>query len=206
MEQTFQTPGPIRLDLQVPAGEIEVEAAGSGETSVRLDGPDEVLERATIELRGDELRVHVRGRKGLFVSLGRSDEVRLIVRYQDAGLEVAGEHGGRRVNARATERLVGRILENARCLRGRRGPNGARRGSKLFAIGQVLRESGDRQSGLYRSRRELRSALPFRTLIAPPKDSRSICAAPEPSTYVACPPRRAGAVPFTARSELKPPL
>jgi DUF4097 and DUF4098 domain-containing protein YvlB len=80
MEQTFQTPGPIRLDLRTPSGEIEVEAAGSGETSVCLEGPDELLERSTVELHGDVLRVHVPDRRGLFA---RSADVRLVVRCPD---------------------------------------------------------------------------------------------------------------------------
>lgn len=79
MQQTFQTPDPIRLDLRVPGGRIDIEAAGSGETSVRLDGPDELLERAIVELRGDELRVHVPDRKGLFLSFGGDNNVRLSV-------------------------------------------------------------------------------------------------------------------------------
>jgi DUF4097 and DUF4098 domain-containing protein YvlB len=80
MEQSFPTPDPIRLELKVPAGAIEIDAGGSGETAVRLEGPDELVERATVELRGDELRVDVPERKGLFISFGRGDEVRLTVR------------------------------------------------------------------------------------------------------------------------------
>jgi hypothetical protein len=78
IEQSFDTGGPLRLDLQIPAGSIEVEAGETGTTDVRLDGP-ELDERATVELRGDELRVHVRGRRGLFLDLDR-EEYRLQVR------------------------------------------------------------------------------------------------------------------------------
>jgi DUF4097 and DUF4098 domain-containing protein YvlB len=82
MEKTFQTAGPIRLDLYVPAGEVEIEAAGSGEARVRIDGPDELVDRAVVELRGDELIVHFPDRKGLFGSF-RNDGIHVFVRCPD---------------------------------------------------------------------------------------------------------------------------
>jgi len=79
MERTFETPRPLRLDLRLPSGQIAVEAAETATTDVRLDGPDDLLARATVELRGDELRVDVRDRKGIFGAFGR-DQVALTVR------------------------------------------------------------------------------------------------------------------------------
>jgi DUF4097 and DUF4098 domain-containing protein YvlB len=79
MERTFETPRPLRLDLRLPSGQIEVEAAETATTDVRLDGPDDLLARATVELRGDELRVEVRDRKGIFGAFGR-DRISLTVR------------------------------------------------------------------------------------------------------------------------------
>jgi hypothetical protein len=73
MEESFDTPSPLRLDLRIPAGRIDVEAAQTATTRVRLDGPDDLAERATIELRGDELRVHVRDRTGFFLGFDRED-------------------------------------------------------------------------------------------------------------------------------------
>jgi DUF4097 and DUF4098 domain-containing protein YvlB len=75
MQRSFETPGPIRLDLRVPAGRIEVETTETGTTEVLLDAPDELLERAVVDLQGDELRVHVPERTGLFLSFGRDDVV-----------------------------------------------------------------------------------------------------------------------------------
>jgi DUF4097 and DUF4098 domain-containing protein YvlB len=72
IEQSFETEGPLRLDLRVPGGRVEVEASGDGAAEVRLEGP-ELDERATVALRGDELRVHVRDRKGFFVDFGREE-------------------------------------------------------------------------------------------------------------------------------------
>jgi DUF4097 and DUF4098 domain-containing protein YvlB len=73
MQKSFDTPGPIRLDLRLPSGRIEIEAAATAVTEVRLEGPDELLERTVVELQGDELRIEIRDRKGIFGSFGRSD-------------------------------------------------------------------------------------------------------------------------------------
>jgi DUF4097 and DUF4098 domain-containing protein YvlB len=81
IERSFETEGPLRLDLRLPAGRIEVvaEATATATTELRLEGPDDLAERATVELRGDELRVHVRDRKGFFIGF-ESEEYELHVR------------------------------------------------------------------------------------------------------------------------------
>lgn len=65
MEQTFDTTGPLRLDLRIPAGSIEIEAAKTDRTVVTLRGEADVLEIAIVELRGDELRVEIPERRTL---------------------------------------------------------------------------------------------------------------------------------------------
>src|SRR5207253_11177311 len=35
--ETFQTPGPVRLDLELPAGSIEIETSNTDETHVELE-------------------------------------------------------------------------------------------------------------------------------------------------------------------------
>ncbi len=98
MEKTFDTTGPLRLDLRIPAGGIEIDAAETEQTVVTLHGEADVLETAVVELRGDELRVELPERRGL---LGfRSPEVRLelrcpqgssaVVRTKSADLRVRG--------------------------------------------------------------------------------------------------------------------
>jgi DUF4097 and DUF4098 domain-containing protein YvlB len=60
--ETFAAPGPLRLDLSLPAGEIEVEAVPAGEAIVELElvrGSEAAVEEARVELRGDELIVKV---------------------------------------------------------------------------------------------------------------------------------------------------
>ena len=60
--ETFPESGPLRLDLSLPAGEIELEAVPAGETVVELElvrGSDAAVDEARVELRGDELVVKV---------------------------------------------------------------------------------------------------------------------------------------------------
>jgi hypothetical protein len=74
--ESFNTPGPLRLDLRLPAGEMDVESMDGDETVVVLDSARdsddvrEVIESARIELRprgdGHELIVDVRRKRMLF--------------------------------------------------------------------------------------------------------------------------------------------
>jgi DUF4097 and DUF4098 domain-containing protein YvlB len=62
--ETFPAPGPLRLDLSLPAGEIELEAetGADAEAVVELElmrGSEAAVEEARVELRGDELLVRV---------------------------------------------------------------------------------------------------------------------------------------------------
>jgi DUF4097 and DUF4098 domain-containing protein YvlB len=60
--ETFAAPGPLRLDLSLPAGEIELDAAPVAETVVELElvrGSELAVEEARVELRGDDLVVKV---------------------------------------------------------------------------------------------------------------------------------------------------
>jgi DUF4097 and DUF4098 domain-containing protein YvlB len=82
--ETFAAPGPLRLDVSVSAGEIEVEAQESAEAVVELEplrNGDRAVEEARVELRGDELRVEVRDRS--------SAEVRIVVRAPEGSTLLA---------------------------------------------------------------------------------------------------------------------
>ena len=64
--ETFPASGPLRLELSIPAGEIEVEAASVTEAVVELEtvsGNEAAVEEAQVELRGDELTVKVKRSK-----------------------------------------------------------------------------------------------------------------------------------------------
>jgi hypothetical protein len=77
---------PLRLDLEVPAGRIRVETAEVEQTEVDLapgDGSDasrEAVDRARVELKGDELRVEVQDQRTWGLSFGRRASVELRVR------------------------------------------------------------------------------------------------------------------------------
>jgi DUF4097 and DUF4098 domain-containing protein YvlB len=81
--ETFKTPGPLLLNLELPVGRMEIETADTDETRVELDarsGGDSVrdlIDSARIELvkRGDghEVVAAVRFRFGFFISFDRGE-------------------------------------------------------------------------------------------------------------------------------------
>src|SRR5438105_4587732 len=87
--ETFQTPGPLALDLRLPSGLIELEAVDGEETTVELDATRdsddvrEVIENARIELRwrgdGHEVIVDVQRKRFGFFDFMRG-EIALRVR------------------------------------------------------------------------------------------------------------------------------
>jgi len=78
--ETFDTPGPLTLDIRVPSGEIEIEAIEGTETVVELSASPELEEEARIELRprrdGHELNIVVEKRSRFF---GTGRDVRVQV-------------------------------------------------------------------------------------------------------------------------------
>ena len=84
--ETFSTPGPVTLDIRIPAGDIEIETDDAAETAVELQarGRDTYeLERdAEISMRprgeGYEVRIEAgRGRGGIFGLRGGEYRVRI---------------------------------------------------------------------------------------------------------------------------------
>ncbi len=83
----FETPGTVRLDLELPMGRIEVDAMGGDKTHVELEAlnaeGEELIENARVEAsdRGDthDIRVLVAQRSGWFISIGRGPQIRLHV-------------------------------------------------------------------------------------------------------------------------------
>jgi hypothetical protein len=85
--ETFSTPGPVRLDLELPAGAIEIEATATDETHVELEAlssneqVQEMVAGARIECtqRGDgyEVSVEARTRHGVWISFSKGPDIRL---------------------------------------------------------------------------------------------------------------------------------
>lgn len=108
--ETFKTPDKVRLELEIPAGRIEVEAVESDETHVELealsDSMRDLVEEARIgsTRRGeqDDVIVAVRERRGFFLSFDRA-QIRLRVtcpygaeldiRTKSADVEARGQYG-----------------------------------------------------------------------------------------------------------------
>jgi len=86
----FETPGRLELDLRLPVGEVELEAAETATTEVELeplhddDASRNLAERARVELRprgeGHELLVDVPEEREFGIRFGRKAAVRLRVR------------------------------------------------------------------------------------------------------------------------------
>lgn len=81
--ETFSTPGPVLLNLEVPAGEIEIDTSDTDQTHVELEsmsGNDEFVDAARIDVvrRGEryEVVVEVKTRHGISISLSRGPELR----------------------------------------------------------------------------------------------------------------------------------
>jgi hypothetical protein len=66
--ETFDTPGPLRLRIEIPSGDVALETVEGTKTEVELTGPEEIVENARIELRprgeGNELIVETHPRGG----------------------------------------------------------------------------------------------------------------------------------------------
>jgi DUF4097 and DUF4098 domain-containing protein YvlB len=85
--ETFHTPGPVRLDVEMPAGEVEIASADTDETHVELEAASgneqvqEMVAAARIESvrRGDvfHVTVAVRTRHGVWISFSGGPDIRL---------------------------------------------------------------------------------------------------------------------------------
>lgn len=85
--ETFSTPGPVRLDLELPSGAIDIEAGETDETRVELEAVShneqvqEMVDTARIECvqrgEGHEVVVEVRTRHGVWISFSRGPDIRL---------------------------------------------------------------------------------------------------------------------------------
>lgn len=98
--ETFSTPGPVTLDLRIPAGKIELEASTTSETRIELEAANEDAESAVrIELRdrGDRYEVVVEAPKRFF----GTDEYRLGISAPE-GASVEATTGPADIEARGT--------------------------------------------------------------------------------------------------------
>ena len=107
--ETFNTPGPLRLEVRVPSGRIDLESVEGDETIVELEGSPEIEEEARIEMRprrdGHEVIVVIQDR-GLFKRFRGDVRLRVSappgadveISTASADVDGRGEFGGLQVN------------------------------------------------------------------------------------------------------------
>ena len=135
--ETFSTPGPVRLNLEIPKGEIDLETAATDETHVELEATSsdaavlELVDDARIELvrRGDvhEVVVETKEKRGFSISIGLTDirldrpQLRLRitcphgtaldVRTKSADLRARGDYGATEVKTASGDVQVDQAQE-----------------------------------------------------------------------------------------------
>ena len=71
-EHRFHTPGPLVLQVGIPAGDVTVDSVDGDESVVVVDGDDRLVEQTEVTLDGGRLVVSFRGRKpfGITIAIG----------------------------------------------------------------------------------------------------------------------------------------
>jgi DUF4097 and DUF4098 domain-containing protein YvlB len=108
--ETFETPGPLTLDIRVPSGDIDLEAVPGTETIVEVSGSPEIEEEARIEMRpkrdGHEVSVVIEKRSGLFRAFREDVRVRVTappgadveLSTASADVDARGDFGAAQIN------------------------------------------------------------------------------------------------------------
>ena len=108
--ETFETPGPLTLDIRVPSGDIDLETVEGTGTVVEVSASPELEEEARIELRpkrdGHEVSVIIEKRSGLFRAFREEVRVRVTsppgadveVSTASADVDARGDFGGAQIN------------------------------------------------------------------------------------------------------------
>jgi hypothetical protein len=130
VQKTFDTDGAIQLDVRLASGEIDIDATLDGKTEVELIGRDdesrELIDAATVELRGSELIVDVPRRGGfsiggLFGSRGITCRIRcprgslVRTRTKSAGVRINGVVGGLDASTASGDLEAGDVLGDLSC-------------------------------------------------------------------------------------------
>ncbi|MGZ4320742.1 MAG: DUF4097 family beta strand repeat-containing protein [Solirubrobacteraceae bacterium] len=92
--QQFTTPSPIRLEVTVAAGTVDVATVEGDESTVTIDGSPKAVDAVHVELLGDRLVVEQR-RKSLIGFFDRGDEsLRVLARVpQGSGVQIVTASG-----------------------------------------------------------------------------------------------------------------
>jgi DUF4097 and DUF4098 domain-containing protein YvlB len=165
--ETFPTPGPVTLTVNIPAGEIRLETSDEPETHVELDARDEeALEQATIELRrrgdGHELVVEA-PKKFRLLGWGNGEyqlEIRaphgadLDMSTSSADIEAQGRFGAVELNSASGDARIEDVDGEARV----NTASGDLRLERVAGDATVNSASGDVELGSLGGRGKIRSA------------------------------------------------
>ncbi|HLX20370.1 MAG TPA: DUF4097 family beta strand repeat-containing protein [Gaiellaceae bacterium] len=71
MQKTFDTPEPVRLEITVPVGEVDVQTVDGNESEVIVEGSEKLVEQTRVELVGNRLVIETREKAfGVTISIG----------------------------------------------------------------------------------------------------------------------------------------
>ena len=96
VQERFTTPEPVRLEIRVPSGDVEVATTEAGESTVTVDGSQKLLAATTVELAGGRLLIESRrkslldwGHRSLrvWVHVPRRSSVEIVAESVDATLD-----------------------------------------------------------------------------------------------------------------------
>jgi DUF4097 and DUF4098 domain-containing protein YvlB len=108
--ETFDTPGPLELNVRVPSGDVDLETIEGTESTVEISASPEIEEEARIELHpkrdGHELMVVIEKKSGFFRSFRDDVRVRISsppgadvdLSTASADVEARGDYGAAKVN------------------------------------------------------------------------------------------------------------
>ncbi|HEY2354573.1 MAG TPA: DUF4097 family beta strand repeat-containing protein [Gaiellaceae bacterium] len=123
LEQTFNTPLPLDLDVSIPSGDIDIETADGEESLVTVDGDERLLADVEIRQDGNRVVVSYRGKGKFGFSFGRNDlHVRASiphgagakVKTASADIDVVGRLGTLDIDAVSGDvRVRGEVTGNA---------------------------------------------------------------------------------------------
>jgi DUF4097 and DUF4098 domain-containing protein YvlB len=165
--ETFSTPGPVTLTVNIPAGEINLETSDEPETHVELDARDEeALEQCTIELRrrGDGHELIVEAPKKFRLLGGGNGDYRLNIRAphgadvdistSSADVEARGRFGTVELNTASGDARFDEVDGEARI----NAASGDIRLRDVNGDATVNSASGDVELGTLAGRGKIRSA------------------------------------------------
>lgn len=92
-EQHFTTPGPVRLEVKVEAGEVWVATVDGDESTVTLEGSQKLVDATRVELVGDRLVIEQRFEEPLHVHVRVPHRSRVGIGSVSGGVTLDGTFG-----------------------------------------------------------------------------------------------------------------